>query len=112
MATTTMTLEQSKQAGQIGAMHAAMHADKEEAAWSVKASILFVDYARDIAKGKPFLTETARAWAESQGLPPPPDNRAWGFVAKAMREAGHIVFDGYAPAKTSNGSPKTQWRHA
>ena len=107
-----LTIDEAIARGRAGALAAAERADKEESSWAVKASILFVDYARDVAKGKPFLTETARAWAESQGLPPPPDNRAWGFIAKAMREAGHIVFDGYAPAKTSNGSPKTQWRHA
>jgi hypothetical protein len=98
--------------GKTGALNAALHADSNEAEWSIKASILFIDYARDVMKGKPFLTESAREWAEDQGLSTPPDNRAWGHVTRAMREAGHIVFDGYAPAKTSNGSPKCLWRFA
>jgi len=104
------TLADAQHAGQQGAMVAAVHADKVEESWSQKASVLFLDYARDIVKGQPFLTEDARAWAESQGLPPPPDGRAWGFVAKAMREANHVLFAGYAPAKSSNGSPKCLWR--
>ena len=105
-----MTLDEAFRAGQRGALAAAQHADWDTMAWTQKAGILFLDYARDVMLGKPFLTEDARAWAESQGLPLPPDNRAWGFIAKAMRESGHVIFAGYAPAKTSNGSPKCQWR--
>lgn len=105
------TLAQAQHAGQQGALFAAEHADNVEQTWSQKAGILFVDYARDVALGQPFLTEDARSWAECQGLPPPPDKRAWGFIAKAMREANHTTFAGYAPAKSSNGSPKCQWRH-
>ena len=105
------TLSEAHRAGQQGSLIAAEHADKVEQSWTQRAAILFVDYARDVALGQPFLTEDARAWAEGQGLPPPPDNRAWGCIAKAMREANHVAFAGYAPAKSSNGSPKCQWRH-
>lgn len=106
------TLEDSVRAGEQGALFAAMNADKKvSGSWTQRAAELFVDYARDVAKGQPFLTEDARAWAEQSGLPPPPDGRAWGFIAKAMRENGHVIFSGYAPAKTSNGSPKCLWRY-
>ena len=104
------TLEQAIRQGEQGALAAAQHADWDSMGWTQKASVLFLDYARDVMLGQPFLTEDARAWAESKGLPPPPDNRAWGFIAKAMRESQHIAFAGYAPAKTSNGSPKCLWR--
>lgn len=104
------TLSDAVRAGQKGALAAAEHADWESMGWTQQASILFLDYARDVMLGQPFLTEDARAYAESRGLPPPPDNRAWGFIAKAMRESKHVIFAGYAPAKTSNGSPKCQWR--
>jgi len=104
-------LEQAQHAGYQGALFAATKADKVEGSWTEQAAILFVDYARDVALGQPFLTEDARAWAESQGLPPPPDNRAWGHIAKSMSTAKHTVFAGYAPAKSSHGSPKCMWRH-
>jgi hypothetical protein len=104
------TLAEAQHAGQQGALTAAQHADWDSMGWTQKASILFLDYARDVMLGQPFLTEDARAYAETKGLALPPDNRAWGFIAKAMRESGHIVFAGYAPAKSSNGSPKCQWR--
>lgn len=104
------TMSDAIRSAEQGAFIAATHADKVEESWTERASVLFVDYANDVAKGQPFLVEDARAWAEQQGLPKPPDNRAWGFVAKAMRQAGHIIFSGYAPAKSSRGSPKTLWR--
>ena len=105
------TMSEAVRAGEQGSLLAATHANKVEDSWTVKASVLFVDYARDIAAGQPFLVEQAREWAEKQGLNPPPDNRAWGFVTRSMLKAGHIVFAGYAPAKSSRGSPKTLWRY-
>jgi len=104
------TLEAAIEAGKRGAMQAAAHADWESMEWTQRAAILFMDFARDEKLGEPFLTEEARAYAESKGLEPAPDNRAWGFIAKAMRESGHIVFAGYAAAKSSNGSPKCLWK--
>lgn len=106
------TLEQAQEAGKQGALVAAKHADAEIADWATDAAILFVDYARDVMKGQPFLTEDAREWAEKGGFPPPPDRRAWGFISMSMHRAGHVTQCGYAPARTSNGSPKVLWRAA
>ena len=104
------TLEEAKQAGQLGALEASQHADAETSDWSTDAAILFVDFARDVKKGEPFLTEDAREWAEKGGFSPPPDRRAWGFISMSMHRAGHVTQCGYAPARTSNGSPKVLWR--
>lgn len=60
----------------------------------------------------PFLAEDARAFAESRGFAHPPDGRAWGVVFQSAARAGLIVKIGYAPAKSSNLSPKVQWRAA
>lgn len=106
------THEQAVRDGEQGALLASQHADSASMDWTQQASCLFVDFSKAVKKGQPFLTEDARAWAESQGLPPPPDNRAWGFIAKAMSQCGHVVSEGYAPAKSSNGSPKVLWRAA
>jgi hypothetical protein len=57
----------------------------------------------------PFLGEQVRAWAEGQGLAAPPDGRAWGAVMQAGRRRKLIVSCGYAPAKSSNLSPKVLW---
>ena len=107
----SVTLEQARRTGEQSAMHAALHADATIDGWTVQASVLFVDYARDIAKGQPFLTEEVREWAEDGGLPSPPDRRAWGHIAKAMKMAGHVTNAGFRAARSSNGSPKVAWRY-
>lgn len=60
----------------------------------------------------PFLTENLREFAEIRGLEPPPDKRAWGSVMRFAASEGLIVKVGYAPACSSNLSPKVQWRTA
>jgi hypothetical protein len=59
-----------------------------------------------------FLTEDVRAFAESCGLAYPPDGRAWGAVTQKASRRGIIDKVGYAPAKSSNLSPKVLWRAA
>lgn len=107
-----LTIEQAQHAGRMAALQAAEHADREMEDWSTEASCLLIDFARDIAAGQPFLLEDAREWAERGGFPQPPDRRAWGHIALAMKRAGHITPCGYAPARTSRGGPKTLWRLA
>ena len=60
----------------------------------------------------PFLGEQLRWFAEDRGLPFPPDGRAWGTVLQSAARAGLIRKVGYAPAKSSNLSPKVQWAPA
>jgi len=57
----------------------------------------------------PFLCEDVRAFAEAAGLPNPPTKRAWGAVMRDARQAGLIRNVGYAPANSSNRSPKVSW---
>lgn len=54
----------------------------------------------------PWTVEAFRAWAAAQGLPPPPDLRAFGGVTQRALRRGVITKVGYAPAASSNGSPK------
>ena len=57
-----------------------------------------------------FLTEdVVDAWT-AQGHAPPEDGRAWGAVMKKARSLGYVKAVGYAPARTSNMSPKVLWR--
>ena len=57
----------------------------------------------------PFLGEQLRWFAEDRGLPYPPDGRAWGGILKSAAHDKLIRKVGYAPAKSSNLSPKVQW---
>lgn len=57
-----------------------------------------------------FLAEEVRDFAST--LEAPPDGRAWGVVFQNAARAKLIIKAGYAPAKSSNLSPKVLWRPA
>lgn len=57
----------------------------------------------------PFLCEDVRAFAERSGLDAPPTKRAWGAVMTAAKGRGVVRAVGYAPANSSNRSPKVSW---
>lgn len=59
-----------------------------------------------------FLAEDVRAYAEARGFAHPPDGRAWGVVFQSAARERLIRKDGYAPAKSSNLSPKVRWAPA
>ena len=89
-----------------GMARAVEHADAVTADWSERAMAALLDFVRshgDI----PFMAEDVRVMADY--IPPPPDGRAWGAVFQRAARAGHIVKVGYAPAKSSNLSPKVLW---
>lgn len=83
------------------------HADRVEDGWRYQALALLTAFAREI--GRSFVVEEARAYAEKHGLPDPPDARAYGSVVRLARAKGRIRKVGYAPAASSNGSPKCLW---
>jgi len=59
----------------------------------------------------PFLAEQFVEYATKRyGLLPPPDGRAWGGPVRRAALAGKIRKVGYAPANTSNRSPKALWQ--
>jgi hypothetical protein len=93
----------------IGMERAVEHADRKEPDWSAQAMAALLDFVMVYAD-MPFLAEEVRAHAD--WIPPPPDGRAWGAVFQRAAREGHIVRLGYAPAKSSNLSPKVLWGRA
>jgi len=85
----------------------AAKADKKNAGWVAAALAKLETFAQE-STGK-FTIEQARAAIEAE-LPKPHDLRAWGQVTRQARGTGLIVQDGYAPAASSNGSPKPLYR--
>ena len=87
------------------------HADAVLDAWSERAFAALRRYVGDVHTGASFTCETVRAYAETQGLPPPPDNRAWGGVMMRGARAGLYRKGTYAPATdpTSHCGPVTVW---
>lgn len=94
----------------VGMTLAASHADRESDSWSDEALGLFRLYAVQHPEG--FLTEDVRAWANKLGFAPPPDGRAWGYVARRASREGVVRSSGYQKARSSNNSPKVLWRRA
>lgn len=56
-----------------------------------------------------FMAEDIREYAEAHGFDRPPDGRAWGIVFQSAAREGLIRKAGYAPARSSNLSPKVLW---
>ncbi|MGE3278046.1 MAG: hypothetical protein AB7O67_23285 [Vicinamibacterales bacterium] len=104
---TLPNLERARRAGQVAAERAGQHAEDARRGWLDRAAALVTTFAQ--AHGL-FLLEDARLFAERQGLPAPPDKRAWGAVVQMLARRRVLVRDGYAPAASSHGSPKCLWR--
>ena len=102
-------LAKAVETGHQQATRAAQKADQASPGWLDMATELTAWYARKYAGG-PFLMEQARAYAETQGLPKPTDPRAWGQVARRLKQAGQLEMVGFAAAVSSNGSPKCRWQ--
>lgn len=105
-----LNIEIAELGAQTGMMRSANRANRATDDWSENAKLLFGYYARMHRDG--FMTEDVRAWANKLGFPEPPDNRAWGLVARNLARAGTICAVGYGKQRsvTCHGSPKTIWR--
>jgi len=93
-----------------GMQCAADHADRESEGWTDRAYVFLVDYVA-ANRGRAFMAEDVRASAEAEGLPPPPDNRAWGSVVSRAARLRIIKRIGYGAQKsvTCHCSPKSIW---
>ncbi len=94
--------------GHVKAQQAAQKADTAVPGWTALALDIVAFWASRRAQG-PFLLETARAYAEEQGLPAPPDKRAWGSIVQTLKKQGKIKMVGFGAAVSSNASPKCLW---
>lgn len=93
----------------VGIARAEDRANRDHIQWSEEAEAAVRLYCVQHPR-KQFLTEDVRAWAESMGLVSQPENgRAWGAVIQRCARLGLIRRVGYAPAKSSNLSPKPLW---
>ena len=93
----------------IGIHRAVEKADRDDSGWSWRAYYALLKYAT--THDNKFLAEDVREWAEHHGHIDPPENaRAWGAVMQRGVRRKIIEKVGYAPAKSSNLSPKVLWR--
>lgn len=90
-----------------GMQQAIDHAEAVKAGWRKDALELFRRYA---LTHELFLTEDVREANPGFHVPPECDERAWGQVARDAIKNGYVERAGFAPAKSSNCSPKVMWR--
>jgi hypothetical protein len=79
--------------------------------WTLSAATYLALYARNTAVGQPFLLEDARE-ASAGKVTAPTNAKAWGAAVQFAVRSGWLQKAGYAPARSSNGSPKVLWRTA
>lgn len=89
----------------VGMQRAVDHADRVTDGWREIARAHVEEFAR---KHSTFLAEDVIAAARD--VPEPPTRKAWGAVIQRAAREGIIEKIGFAPAKTSNCSPKVLWR--
>lgn len=83
-------------------------AEKSGVEWGTLALGFLLEWCA--RRGKmPFLCEDVREWSEQNGLPAAAQPKAWGRIMRLGARHGIIAKRGYAPAKSSNLSPKVLW---
>lgn len=92
-----------------GAEAAAAHADREIFEWRDRALSMIQKYANTHVI---FLTEEVRVWSYEQGLPVPPDPRAWGSVVREAKRLEIIEQCGFAMVKVppAHSRHMAQWK--
>lgn len=93
-----------------GAQRAADHADAEEPGWTERAYGILVMFCARFPR-EAFTSEDVRLWAEQQGLPPPPDARAWGTIFRLAAKRRVIMATGQwrEGGALCHGRPQRVW---
>lgn len=97
------------QLADAGMNRAAEHADAANPKWTDRAFQMVLDFAKTRHE---FMGEEVRQWAHRQGLPLPPDGRAWGFVIVRAIRAEVIECAGYRNTRIppAHATPRAIWR--
>lgn len=85
-------------------------AERDNEGWSDAAIEAVKKFCKAHGAGHQFLTEDVRLYAETLEIIEKPENeRAWGAVMQQAARDEIIRKVGYAPACSSNLSPKVLW---
>lgn len=100
-----LNFDAARTRGDLGAERAANKAERSAPGWIDRAAESVRAFAREQGVLS-FTIEEARVEFAAM-IPAPPDLRAWGHVTRRAVALGYIApTGGYAPAASSNGSPK------
>ncbi len=104
------TQEEAEDSRNSGIARSVNHADSVDDKWSDRAYYVLMRYAEmQKGTGRKFLAEDVRQFAAGNGFKTPTSSKAWGAVMQRAAKNKLIVKVGYAPARSSNLSPKCQW---
>lgn len=87
-----------------GIRRAGKRAESSITGWIQTAATAIRRYAEN--HGEFLVEQVIKAYPE---IPEPPDGRAWGAATRLAVRRGWIRKVGYAPANSSNRSPKCLW---
>jgi hypothetical protein len=96
------TIPAAREQGHSAARAAADRASRLDSDWKRAAVEAVKDHA---TRNREMLAEHVRIV-----IPEGADRRAVGHVFREAQRLGYVRADGYAPAASSNGSPKCRWR--
>jgi hypothetical protein len=107
MSTEQLGLDLVRERRDTGIDRATARAERTHRGWNDAAYYFLLSWEPPATNEGRFQAEdVVAAWRGD----PPPDGRAWGGVFQRAARAGMISKVGYAPARTSNLSPKTVWQ--
>ena len=98
--------EQTEVNRDTGIKLAVDNACEKECGWLDEAIKYIAKYPFDT-----FMTEELRIWSHTNGLPYPPNSRAWGGVVKVAKGKGlirHIEYNNVRNPK-AHGTPASVW---
>lgn len=101
-----LTWAEAIRKGETGMQQAADHAERVDPGWSDVAFAALAAFAPTVDD---FTAEEARHAAHGQGVPLPPDGRAWGAVFKRAAKMKIIHKNGIAPRRCGNMTPTIVW---
>lgn len=102
---TTIDFEAAHARAEQGIQSSAEHAEADQPRWGEQALQYVAAFAKD--REESFTMEQCRVFAYFLGLPVPAEERSWGSVTQTAVRRKIITKTGkFAPAASSNGSPK------
>lgn len=94
-----------------GIQRAVEHAEDVEQGWADRCRHFFQKFLAQRTKAETFTSLDFRTFAETHGLSPPPDSRAYGGVFQSAVKRGYIVRVGFENREnpTRHNAPVSIW---
>jgi hypothetical protein len=103
---------ESQHRAEQGMLQAAANAEEKEPGWNDQAYAFFIQWLYQRTKAENFFIENVRVDAAKAGIPKPPSDRAWGWIAKKAVKDNLIKRVGYGLVSNVNAhsTPASIWK--